>query len=358
MVAPVTDLGTSTVTRNFIDEYGRTHARYYEFRHRYRQKKPFTLTLPYDAQRQFLQSYFLSSSSASFPLDADDPQRFTVDWTPVTNRAYAKLRSKLYETVGAGVDFAEYKQSAASIASTATALFKAARAVRRGRFGDAADALRMKYFPKGVSVHKSFANNWLEYHFGWEPLVKDIYDACDVINNPVKSFALERGRAKDVIYQHTSQDLGSVVRDDYSRGVQSCTQGARIHFANPGLAHTLHQWGLDDPVGIAWELVPFSFVVDWFVNVGEFLASRGDFAGMQLDYTYKTLKLDVTTYSILSTKSGFSPAWYANSTVRYVNVSRTTSLSGTALEVKKLKPPSLVRAATAISLLVQVGLRE
>jgi hypothetical protein len=355
MVAPVSDLGTSIVSRNFIDEYGVGHARLYELRHRFRQKKPFNIILPYDSERRYLHAYSLTSVSASLPHDTNSTPYFTVQWTPVTNRSYEKLRGKIYDKVGAGVDFAEYRQSVGMIASTATTLYKAYRAVRQLRFGDAAAALRMKFVPKGVAVHKSVGNNWLEFHFGWEPLYKDIHEALEVINDPVKSFSMERARAKDIVKQTGFQSFGATSHKWWANGYQSCTQGARVKFSKPGATHTLDQWGISNPAVIVWELVPFSFVVDWFVNIGNFLESQTDFAGMQIESMFRTLKLDVTEEIIgIGTPAGIGqPTWRSSSIIRYVNVSRVASLSGVALSVKKIKPPSLTRAATAISLLLQ-----
>jgi hypothetical protein len=212
----------------------------------------------------------------------------------------------------------------------------------------------MKYLPKGVSPFKSAANNWLEFHFGWEPLVKDIYDACDVINNPVKSFSYERARVTEPITGFEKHNLGSITSQYITKGKASCTQGCRVKFANPGTLHTLDQWGIINPVSLAWELVPYSFVVDWFVNVGAFISSKSDFAGMTLESTFCTLHLDATTTGSYEVNPNFSPYWTSAAVVRYVNTSRTSSLSGVALEVKRLKPPSITRAATAISLLLQV----
>lgn len=33
--------------------------------------------------------------------------------------------------------------------------------------------------------------------------------------------------------------------------------------------------GLKDPLSIAWELVPYSFVADWFIPIGAWLQARG-----------------------------------------------------------------------------------
>jgi hypothetical protein len=38
----------------------------------------------------------------------------------------------------------------------------------------------------------------------------------------------------------------------------------------------LHSLGVTKPLSVIWELVPFSFVVDWFVSVGEWISSLED----------------------------------------------------------------------------------
>lgn len=354
MVAPTTDLGSTAFTAHKFDEYGYSYAHYYEFRRRYRQARPFTLVLPYQGEYRQVISWERSSSVSGKPADADDGILFgDVDWTGVRNKSYEKLRSKVYDKVGAGVDFAEYRQSADMIASTATTLLGAARSIKSLRFGDAVSALRMKFLPKGVSPFKSFANNWLEFHFGWEPLLNDIHDALEVINDPVKSFSYERGRAREPFSRFgTHIDLGSVERNWSAVGTVSCTQGCRVMRSDLGVSHTLDQWGISTPLSLAWELVPYSFVVDWFVNVGDFLSSQSDFAGLTLTNTFQTLHYDILQQDVLTTQPNFSPIWRSGSKIRFVNTVRSTSLSGIALEVKRVKLPSLVRGATAISLLV------
>jgi hypothetical protein len=118
--------------------------------------------------------------------------------------------------------------------------------------------------------------------------------------------------------------------------------------SNPNL-YLASQLGFVNPAAIAWELVPFSFVVDWFVNVGEFLNNFTDLWGLTVTDPYT---------SILCTGVGqFSGLWNSDPgySVTYTNVycSRSTSLSGAALRVRPWKGVSPVRAATAISLLVQ-----
>jgi hypothetical protein len=42
--------------------------------------------------------------------------------------------------------------------------------------------------------------------------------------------------------------------------------------SNPQLA-TINSLGLTNPIAVAWELVPFSFAVDWFLPVGNTLSA-------------------------------------------------------------------------------------
>jgi hypothetical protein len=218
-------------------------------------------------------------------------------------------------------------------------------------FLGAARSLRMKYIPKNVGVHKSFASNYLEFHFGMEPLYHDIYDSCEVINNPVKSFTFEKSRASSPYKQSWSVDFGGVLEQDSASGQLRCIQGARIKAINSAGLHSLEQLGLANPAALAWEVVPFSFVVDWFVNVGDFLSSFTDFAGMTLDSTFSTTSYKIKSSTVVFAKT--QPTAYRSTfDTSCVKTTRITSLSGINFEVKRLRPPSITRATTAISLLV------
>ena len=63
-----------------------------------------------------------------------------------------------------------------------------------------------------------------------------------------------------------------------------------------------NQLGLVNPASVAWELIPFSFLVDWFLPVGKFLESYTDTVGMQLDNIQRMERREanhiyVSTYS-------------------------------------------------------------
>lgn len=55
-------------------------------------------------------------------------------------------------------------------------------------------------------------------------------------------------------------------------------------------AQRMSQTGLSNPLILAWELVPYSFVVDWFVGVGSYLNNLDATIGLQFNSGTKTLQ--------------------------------------------------------------------
>lgn len=123
-----------------------------------------------------------------------------------------------------------------------------------------------------------------------------------------------------------------------------------MRVTNPNFA-LANQLGLINPGTVAWEIVPFSFLVDWFIPVGAWLNSFTDILGYDVLYPFTTTTREVTaiTSSIpdppyltwsRETSSGF---WFA----------RTLGLPAYKLVRPPFKGFSVARAATAIALLVQ-----
>lgn len=54
-----------------------------------------------------------------------------------------------------------------------------------------------------------------------------------------------------------------------------------------------NQWG-HDPIVSAWELIPFSFVIDWFINIGDWVNSISPFAGGTFKGACVSIKDDYT----------------------------------------------------------------
>jgi hypothetical protein len=118
--------------------------------------------------------------------------------------------------------------------------------------------------------------------------------------------------------------------------------------------------GLLDPASVAWELLPFSFVADWFIPIGSYLAKRS-FAQSLKGTFVKTISRRVyCRYAGTVTNSG--PNYYSECDVgakalyRFTEMTRTVTseLQVPLPRFRSLKEvPSWTRASNALALLIQ-----
>jgi hypothetical protein len=357
-------------------------------------------------------SSYPTGTPASPPYDAFNGPAEALAY----NKAYAKFKDAIGDAASLAVNIAERKQAMDSMTKRVMQMVRFSRAVKSFRFGEAARALelvvvsetstsvrvkrsnhsknsswdrmvateRLKGFnaktlldaPTSGQMHKRtppryrkeddswelffkrnashYGSNYLEYHFGWEPLMKDIQASFNLFTDPMRDRlgmkTLGKGTSRSV--------TTPVAHDPYSVWTEydwttSCTIRARVKISDLNL-YRLEQLGLLNPAVLLWELVPFSFIADWFSNVGSFLASFTDFIGLELKFP------QVVTFSKIKEtqyyrKQQLSPpyAWY-NVGIRYyeaVSVKRVIGISGPTLAFKALKWPSVTRGLTAVSLL-------
>lgn len=335
MVAPVFDLPlTITYSNGSPPKLSRE-------RQWSRQGKPYNLNLGWISRR-----YEWVSSSDGNGSYGGGLGFYTNVHTWSYNKAYEKLVSQLNNNSMWAVNLAEQNQSLNMIINRAHMLREFIRDLRKLRFAEAAATLRFYTVPKGVSKSKSLANNFLEYHFGWEPLLNDIYAAVETFLDPhLPGYRPVRGKGSARDGTHVAPDYANFVSGGTTRESSKTTIGCDIAITNHN-ARLATELGLVNPLSVAWELVPFSFVVDWFVNVGQVLSSYTDFAGLQTSGEFVTT-LDVN-YSTTLTYFGYESNYVTVLCSRSVG-----SIPGPTLKVKQFKGLSPVRGITAIALLVQ-----
>lgn len=304
---------------------------------------------------------------------------FTSDYGELYNLAYASFKNKLGQTAGFGINAIQSRQNMDMITKRVTQLASFANHVRKYRFGAAASALGLTALPrpkkvgdfdtrgktrrieswqvrndrvrKNIKVRrsaKSFADNFLEFQFGWAPLVNDIYTAVNILQRP---FPMERIKgARQKSFKQTDSVAGpyGFTTYDYALRTQLC---AFVQVSNPNL-RLADLLGLVNPAVILLDAVPFSFVAGWFVNLEQVLSSFTDFAGLSITRGCVTSSLTGATTSI----HPYSPTnpWTSWRQGSMFEIRRTVGLgSGPTLRIKPPWTCSPVRGLIATSLLVQ-----
>lgn len=362
---------------------------FYYLRAGSRQKKPYTLPSPFLLETKrtifargtgpgFSGSYGGNANAntfKSYPLAYIYGQTF--DWSDsvypsLMNKAKAKFKDKISANAEWLVNLAERKQSMEMIENRLLQLWEFARKLRRGDVVGAAWQLGLaqpreaaRRVDKSLARRnkaKTFANRWLEFHFGWEPLASDIDSACKFLSEPINDCPIAtRVTAsylddKSMIVTETWQGFDRLkwVR----AGKRRVRIGGSVRIDNPNL-FLANRMGMVNPATIAWELVPFSFVVDWFVNVGEFLASFTEFWGMTIVDPYHTY---YGTETVFGTRQVYTynplvlqTMWEVSSTSS--KHQRLLGIPNTTLGVRPPWRLSPTRALTAASLLIQQGLK-
>jgi len=130
----------------------------------------------------------------------------------------------------------------------------------------------------GRSVSKGIAQNWLELQYGWLPLLKDAEGAAQSIAHVLHYPFVKRYRAtarhEDRLPNptHVFGDTGWV--DGSSMVFKVRKRAIVAYIQEDPNTNLLAALGVLDPELVAWELVPFSFVADWFIPIGQWMEQR------------------------------------------------------------------------------------
>ncbi len=121
------------------------------------------------------------------------------------------------------------------------------------------------------------AQRYLEYVYGWRPLMQDIYNLVQLAKDETAKPLLIRGRGESSRYGagplHTYDEGSNRTWTRIQFNTKSrvrCNIWAQVDPNNQGI-RALNQLGLANPAALAWELMSWSFVIDWLLPIGAVL---------------------------------------------------------------------------------------
>lgn len=199
--------------------------------------------------------------------------------TDIENKLIISCAQKVSDAkTNIAVALAEASKTSRLILDTATRVAKAFTAFKKGNFKGVA-----KYLD--ISSKKSH-NKWLEYQYGWMPLIMDVkstaeFFAQQYVSRPLRFSVSSRflDDKSGVFNALNPIEGGTARRDEAFKLNREYRVKLWCEINNPALSQ-VQQLGITNPALIAWELVPFSFVFDWFLQVGDYLQAITAFHGV------------------------------------------------------------------------------
>lgn len=188
-----------------------------------------------------------------------------------------KLREKWSDTdLNIGMYLSpEGRESAQMMGNSLLRIANSARSLKRGDFGGFVRNLNeLPRSARKASARKfnqgDISGAFLSAHLGWEPLIKDTYEAASLVR-------LEEENVRISARKLGSLSSSAIGIGNYPGSTFTSDRKVQLQLTlNMTRKPTFSQrFGLDNPFLIAWELVPLSFVADYFLPIGRVIAGMG-----------------------------------------------------------------------------------
>lgn len=229
--------------------------------------------------------------SKRYPSFADRSVLEHADVVEATKAAVVAANLTTYDLL---TEMTEAKETLAMVVSILRAVRRPLEAFRAFE-----KSLRKNKRLSPQKIYEMLQQKWMEYRYAIMPAFYSIRDISKLIKE--RNNAYKTDKEKQVLTYDRKSDVPLL--NTYNSYVYQEVSGtttvravakARFNLSNLNL-RLFDQVGLN-PFVTAWELIPFSFVVDWFVNVGDWVqaqtSSLVDFAE-QRSFCY-SIKHDLT----------------------------------------------------------------
>jgi len=301
----------------------------------------------YSCNKQY--DYTTRSNSSGYPNYATNQ---VSPWGPNEDTA---LLGKLRVAMGAEFDLTvflgEGKEALQTIASVAGRVYLSYKKLRRADFVGAMQALGHNYGSSARQQRKllskeNIAARHLEWTYAVRPLLDDVFNAAQHLAYMQERPATRVYRVSKKVNGKNRIDLGVGAFSPVNWVIRKQLIAKVTHVNEARLV------GLTNPAAVAWELMPWSFVADWFIPIGNYIQAIGLMSSLTGTFI-TSAKDERSCYGYFSVSSSTKKTAYF---YRYdMSFSRSVGTTIPRPDLPTLKPLSksltFTHALNAVSLL-------
>lgn len=283
--------------------------------------------------------------------------QYASELTKLETAALGKLRDKVKnQKINLANVAVEAQRTADTIGKLGIRLAKVMLALKSAKLKQAARLI----FPK---TEKEMGNEWLLWQYGVLPLIKDIQGAVDELGSYKKNPKYKKyvGTATyDINETGNFSATGIAATGTYtSKGKLVVKYRAEVAITD-ALLEDLNRLGITNLTTGAWEAIPFSFVIDWFLPIGNWLNRLDALQGWAVINCTRTTFSKVTHTCTTHIGGSTSDGWtWDNATCSWkkeiVECTRVLLPSIPVMPFPSFKNPiSAIHALNAMALLTQL----
>jgi hypothetical protein len=218
-----------------------------------------------------------------------------------------KAKDRFFDTANEskfhlGVTLAEGSKTLQMVADTATRLYESYRSLRKGDINRAISSLNITNYGNSHHLRKRLvrerarsrdvglwsAKTWMELQYGWRPAINDVYNAVDAFQQ------IMQYNNDDIRIKGSATSKYNSAGSDTSTTFSNQSQVTVRYIASAKVLsnseRSMTALGLNNPELLFWELIPFSFIYDWFQPISQFLENRRALEGLSFNNGCKVVK--------------------------------------------------------------------
>jgi len=308
---------TQTITRDNFYMY------YYRIGHELRTSTNPDVWEPYVGE---IEEYRPSSNKLSWVTDLPEIPSYDVSDLVeyAVNKAYADIDASDILSL---CTIAEGEKTVMSLISIFSRLIRIIKRIKK---------LDFRYLKREISKEQ-LANRYMEIRYALRPLMYDAKGLVAALQTKASSKPLRltfRGGAQ---YFDSDQDVTTTSRTNTnSVGVYTYDEVRTKSWSNTisvraGVLTELDKldalkiWGIDKPLETVWELVPFSFIIDWFINIGDTISAWAPDVGFSTLASWGTVKQTTFQHAEFAYNNVDEPVW--NGTYQYRSTDHVRNMS-------------------------------